>query len=76
VQEREATSLRREATMKKKEIEAVEGIKQLGEKVTWCNLATYVPKRIENKFSAALLLVKMKRSIDTLANRIGYGPHF
>jgi hypothetical protein len=62
--------------MKKKEIEAVEGVKKLDEKATWCNLATYVPKRIEKQFIAAFLLVNMKRGLDTLARRIRYGPHF
>jgi hypothetical protein len=68
VHEREAAESKREATMKKKEIEAVEGIKQLAEKATWCNLATYV--------LCCLFLVKMKRGLDTLARRIGYGTHF
>jgi hypothetical protein len=83
VEERDAAAARRQAIREKKEEEAVEGMKQLGEKVTWCMyqrppvvFPIYVPSNVEKKVSVAILLMKMKRGMETFVRRIRYGPHF
>jgi hypothetical protein len=83
VQERDVAAARRQSIREKKEKEAVEGMKQLGEKVT-CSMyerphvvfPIYVPSKVEKKESAAILLMKMKRGMQTFFRRIRYGPHF
>jgi hypothetical protein len=82
VEERDAAAARRQA-IREKEEEVVEGMKQLGEKVTWCMykippvvFPIYIPSKVEKKVSAAILLMKMKRGMETFVRRIGYGPHF
>jgi hypothetical protein len=83
VQERDVAAAERQAIRVKKEKEAVEGMKQLGEKVTWCmyqrppmGFPIYVPSKVQKKVSAAILLMKMKRGMQTFFRRIRYGPHF
>jgi hypothetical protein len=82
VEERDAAAARRQAIREKKEEEAVEGMKQLGEKVTWSMykrppvvFPIYIPSKVEKKVSAAILLCKMKKGMETFVRRIRYGPH-
>jgi hypothetical protein len=53
-------------------------MKQQGEKVTWCIykrppmvFPIYIPSKVEKKVSAAILLMKMKRGMETFVTLKG-----
>jgi hypothetical protein len=79
VQERDAAAAARLANLEKKELEAVEGMQQLGKGAKYDTrgmLPGYVPTQIQKEVTASLLLLRMKRGIHKLCQRVRYGPHF
>jgi hypothetical protein len=72
VQERDAAA-RRLANLEKKEQEAVEAIQQLGKGAKYDTkglLPGYVPPQIQKEVTASILLLKMKRGIQKLFQRV------
>jgi hypothetical protein len=80
VQERDAAvAARRLANLEKKELEAVEDMQQLGKGAKYDTrglLPGYVPAQIRKEVTASILLLRMKRGIQKLVQRVRYGPHF
>jgi hypothetical protein len=79
VQERDAAAARRLAMLEKKELEALEGMEQLGKGAKYDTrgiLPGYVPAQIQKEVTASLLLLRMKRGIQKLVQRVRYGPHY
>jgi hypothetical protein len=66
VQERDAAAAARLANLEKKEIEAVEGMEELGKGAKYDTrgmLPSYVPAHIQKEVTVSLLLLRMKRGI-------------
>jgi hypothetical protein len=79
VQEGDAAAAARLANLEKKELEAMEGMQQLGKGAKYDTrgmLPGYVPAQIQKEVIASLLLLRMKRGIQKLYQRVRYGPHF
>jgi hypothetical protein len=79
VQERDAAAARRLAMLEEKELEAVEGIQELGKGAKYDTrgmLPGYVLAHIQKEVTASLLLLRMKRGLQKLVHRVRYGPHF
>jgi hypothetical protein len=73
VQERDAAAARRLANLEKKELEAVEGMLQLGKGAKYDTrglLPGYVPAQIQKEVTASILLLRMKRGIQKLFQRV------
>jgi hypothetical protein len=78
VQEGDAAATDRLANLEK-ELEAVEGMQQLGKGAKYDTrgmLPGYVPAQIQKEVTASLLLLRMKRGIQKLCQRVRHGPHF
>jgi hypothetical protein len=79
VQERDAAAARRVAMLEKNELEALEGMEQLGKGAKYDTrgiLPGYVPAQIQKEVTASLLLLRMKRGIQKLVQRVRYGPNY
>jgi hypothetical protein len=72
-QERDAAVARRLANLEKEEFEAVEGMQQLGKGAKYDTrglLPGYVPTQIQKEVTASILLLRMKRGIQKLFQRV------
>jgi hypothetical protein len=79
VQERDAAAAARLANLETKELEVVEVMHQLGKGTKYDTrgmLPGYVPAQIQKEVTASLLLLRMKRGIQKLCQRVRYGPQF
>jgi hypothetical protein len=79
VQERDAAATSRLANLERKELEAVDGMQQLGKGAKYDTrglLPGYVPTEIQKEITASILLLKLKRGILNIVQKVRYGPHF